>query len=264
MLKLEALTPTNIIAILATVVAIYSVFLSRRSAHIAKEQQKLAREREDSRFNQLAERELQVRVAANYLALETSSSDVFKYTANNEVKMAPLRGEVDAAIWSADDQVEGRGILINLYYQSLNLFEVCARFRRRDMITPEVFASWIAWMVEILEDSFFRDRWLPQIRSNYTRDVRDIFDVGVEIFSDPQRADKRNELFYAAVADIMAETGVEGAEPNGSRPCAVIEGWLEDIEKSKKWITLPSHPDHPSDGTNPERSPATLPSSRAA
>jgi hypothetical protein len=125
-------------------------------------------------------------------------------------------------------------------YQSLNLFEVCARFRRQDLIKPEVFSSWVAWMAELLEDDFFRACWHSGIRSNYTRDVRDIFDVGVEIYAAGMPRDRRDQALYEAVAEIMGD-------------CAVTAGWLADMEKETEWKALRSSRKYFSNGTNPSK-----------
>jgi hypothetical protein len=240
MLDLKALSSSDIIALLAMLASTLSAFYAYYSARSAKHQ-----------FAQVEKRERGAQVAANYLALETSSSEIFKYTADNETKIAPLRGSVKKAIWSLEEYAEARGILINLYYQSLNLFEVCARFRRQDLIKPEVFASWIAWMVEILEDSFFRDHWASLIRSNYTRDVREIFDVGVDIFSRRMPEERRNDAFYAAAAEIMGN-------------CPKIAGWLADIKEETKWESLKSSRGFLSNGTSLPRPPAKRRRSPAA
>ena len=78
----------------------------------------------------------------------------------------------------------------NYYFQCLNLFEVCANFRRQGVIKPAVFASWVAWCEDIAKDWYFQSIWWSELRGNYTRDVRDIFDIGVGIFTretDPAR-----------------------------------------------------------------------------
>ncbi|WP_157073630.1 hypothetical protein [Sphingomonas soli] len=259
MLEPRALTPSDIIAILAMVASMASAFYTWYSARNAKQQFAEVEKREREHFRESEKRETEVHVAANYLALETASSNIFQYTAQNEAKIAHLRGAVAKALWEDERETEARGILLNLYYQSLNLFEVCARFRRDDLVEAEVFASWVAWMVEILEDDFFRAQWPDLIRSNYTRDVRDIFDVGVEVFQTTLAEDRRNRAFYAAVADIMAKK-VAGKK----QPCAVIAGWLDQIDEEVAWKSLPSSSDYLSNGRKRQSRRAKPPISPAA
>jgi hypothetical protein len=200
---------------------------------------------------------LRVERSQTYLSLEIYSGEVFRYEAEHHAVLAPYRTLAPPTNAEAAADAAAAGRALNLYFLTLNLFEVCARFRRDDLVKPEVFASWVAWMVEILEDDFFRAQWPGLIRSNYTRDVRDIFDVGVEVFSTALPEDRRNRAFYAAVADIMAKK-VAGKR----QPCAVIAGWLDQIDEEVAWKSLPSSSDYLSDGKRrPTRraKPPTLP-----
>lgn len=166
-------------------------------------------------------RENRVEKSAAYLQLEMNSSEVFKYEAEFAPVMAPLRlPRRPKALPRGDALCEAREAARNLYFQSLNLFEVCARFRKQDVIAPEVFASWVAWFHDLLEGWHFRETW-PEIRCNYTPDVRDIFDVGCAIFAAEQAPDARRAAFYAAVGDIMK--------------CDRIGSWLDDLETVKTW-----------------------------
>lgn len=166
-------------------------------------------------------RENRVEKSAAYLQLEMNSSEVFKYEAEFAPVMAPLRlPRRPKALPRGDALCEAREAARNLYFQSLNLFEVCARFRKQDVIAPEVFASWVAWFHDLLEGWHFRETW-EEIRCNYTPDVRDIFDVGCAIFEADLAPDARRTAFYEAVADIME--------------CDRIRRWLDDLETVRAW-----------------------------
>lgn len=170
---------------------------------------------------------LRVEKSTAYLALEVASSDIFRYEAENFDRLAPYRdmfaspGDIKAL--TASDS-ENAIIAYNLYFQTLNLFEVCARFRRQEVIEHEVFASWVTWFYDTLDDWFFRNQW-PDLRGNYTADVRDIFDLGLKIFSDMPverhhvRGDAMDEArrreFFRQVATVM--------------DCEEIEGWQQAI-----------------------------------
>ena len=68
----------------------------------------------------------------------------------------------------------------------------------------------------------------PEIRANYTDDVRDIFDVGHDIWNlEPEAT--RTAHFYSAVAWIMRD--------KSGKPCAEIAGWIEKLEREK--VTWP-------------------------
>ncbi|MDG2532423.1 hypothetical protein P6144_02090 [Sphingomonas sp. HITSZ_GF] len=208
---LQAVTMTDLIAIISAAVALLAFlaayWFSRRA-------------REDG---------LRVEKSTAYLSLEMASSEVFKYEAEKDAELKPYRTVYAAP--SARKRLGGRSnakIAYNLYFQTLNLFEVCARFRRQSIIEHQVFASWVAWFYDTLDDWYFREMWYD-LRSNYTDDVRDIFDLGTAIFARhgeeaPAGDDAeavldaaRKAEFYAAVAAQMQ--------------CREIAGWLDKTEK---------------------------------
>jgi hypothetical protein len=163
---------------------------------------------------------LRVEKSNAYLNLEVASSEVFKYEAGEDVHLRPYRdvyiddGERARLMGMPDAK-----IAYNLYFQTLNLFEVCARFRRQDIIEHQVFASWVAWFYDTLDDWYFREMWFD-FRSNYTDDVRDIFDLGITIFArhgesapaseadEEKRDGARKAAFYKAVAGHMQCTEI--------------------------------------------------------
>lgn len=157
-------------------------------------------------------RGLRVEKSNSYLNLEVASSAVFKYEAEHSVELAPYRKvEVTARDRNAlHANVKDAMRAYNLYFQTLNLFEVCARFRRQDVIEHEVFASWVAWFYDTLDDWYFRDQW-ADLRTNYTDDVRDIFDLGVPLFDGTMTDAVRKDRFFALVSQVMN--------------CAEIAGW---------------------------------------
>jgi GNAT superfamily N-acetyltransferase len=115
------------------------------------------------------------------------------------------------------------GVAVNLYFQTLNLFEVCTRFRKNGVIDEEVFASWISWFYDTLDDWYFREQWRGGMRGNYTPDLQTIFDAGVAIFdrfgeSDEPGIDRqRKRAFYEALGDQL--------------DCDEVRAWLGAAEK---------------------------------
>ena len=207
--RLSPIETADLIAITAALVALLAFLFTIWSSRNA---------RRDS---------LRVEKSTAYLALEVASSDIFRYEAENFERLAPYRemfaspGDIKAL--TASDS-ENAIIAYNLYFQTLNLFEVCARFRRQEVIEHEVFASWVTWFYDTLDDWYFRDQW-PDLRGNYTADVRDVFDLGLQIFSDIPverhhvRGDEvdhaRRREFFRRVALVM--------------DCEEIEGWQDAI-----------------------------------
>lgn len=189
-------------------------------------------------------REHRVEKSSAYLNLEVNSSEVFKYAAERAELMKPFRCESPPpGLRARKNYEEGCEVTLNLYFQSLNLFEVCARFRRQGIIEPQVFASWVAWFYELLDDWYFRKVWDKELRANYTRDVRAIFDVGCEILAEHGLGPRSEKAFFQAVADIMESPsqGLAG-EP--------IRVWHDELKRPVKWESLSSHRDFPSPGTS--------------
>lgn len=165
---------------------------------------------------------LRVEKSNAYLELEVASSEVFKYESEHATALKPYRKTRVAPTARAKLLADGEKAAAcdNLYYQTLNLFEVCTRFRRQDIIEHEVFASWVAWFYHTLDDWYFRHQW-PEIRPNYTSDVRDIFDLGMRAFEefgdsdDPEVDAARQARFYQWVAAHMQ--------------CTEIADWLSNV-----------------------------------
>lgn len=167
------------------------------------------------------QRERRIEKSSAYLELEVNSSEAFRYQAQHAAVMERLRR------WERPDVVplaesEAWETTLNYYFQCLNLFEVCANFRRNKIIQPQVFASWVAWFFDLLKDWYFRSIWDSELRSNYTRDVRNIFDLGTDIFREHPEPEVREREFYKAVAYLMGG-------------CPTIANWLDEIAEAPVW-----------------------------
>jgi GNAT superfamily N-acetyltransferase len=157
--------------------------------------------------------------ATAYLSLEMYSSEVFKYEAEHCALLLPYRSiSRPASLPGGVAEANAAGVAVNLYFQTLNLFEVCTRFRKKGVIEAEIFASWVAWFYDTLDDWYFRAQWREGIRENYTPDLQAIFDAGVAIFDRLGDADEpaidlqRKRAFYEAVGGQLA--------------CDEVRGWL--------------------------------------
>jgi hypothetical protein len=212
-LSLQPIGTTDLIAIVAATVALGAFFISRL-------------QRRDA---------VRVEKSNAYLSLEVASSDIFRYEAENFDRLAPYQeiyaSPSDALALKQSDE-ENAIIASNLYFQTLNLFEVCTRFRRQEVIEHEVFASWVTWFYDTLDDWYFRDQW-PDLRGNYTRDIRNIFDIGVQIFTQMRvesgherydiHDDARRREFFRVVSEVME--------------CEEIAGWNDEIAEAAVAVT---------------------------
>jgi hypothetical protein len=166
-------------------------------------------------------RERRIEKSSAYLQLEMHSSEAFRYEAEHAAAMKPARELQKPANWAeVEDKAADR--TRHFYFQCLNLFEVCANFRRNNVIQRQVFASWVAWFYDILSGWYFREIWDAELRSNYTRDVRNIFDVGIHIFRTEEDPDVRERRFYEAVAYLIGD-------------CDMVAGWLDEMAFVPVW-----------------------------
>jgi hypothetical protein len=170
------------------------------------------------------QRSIRVEKSTAYLQLEMHSSAAFRYAAENGAAMAPFEPRVPP---KPRPSREGKGAEITrqYYYQCLNLFEVCSNFRRKHVIDHAVYASWVAWFHEVLDQWYFRELWQEEMRDNYTLDVRGIFDLGVQIYqSHPKAGDDelRRREFYKAVSHLLGG-------------CRAVDEWLDKLEESPEW-----------------------------
>jgi len=202
-------------------------------------------------YNRQARRQsLRVEKSTAYLSLEMHSSEVFKYEAEHDVKLAPFRTTSEPPLLLAEPGAAG--MAENLYFQTLNLFEVCTRFRRDDIIDVDIFASWVAWFYDTLDDWYFRRLWQEGMRDNYAHCLRVIFDEGVRVFADlgdagePLVDAKRRMAFYQAVGRVMncendadwrahAPTMGREVEPEPEHgPELAAFGWTSDPDELKE------------------------------
>lgn len=163
-------------------------------------------------------RELVVQKVELYHRLETGSIELFKFEAAHGAVLAPfmdLAPSVSAPAPSADDVRIKR----KFYEQTMNLFEMAARFRKKNIIEPEVYGSWVAWYYDTIRQWGFRAEW-PDLRQNYTREARAIFDRFVAEFDAAEEDTARKRRFFNHVADATS--------------CPVIRRWLDDLEGEAK------------------------------
>jgi hypothetical protein len=169
-------------------------------------------------------RSIRVEKSAAYLQLETQSSEAFRYAAGHGQEMKPFEPRV-APKPRLNRESKGAEITRQYYFQCLNLFEVCSNFRRKGVIEKEVYASWVAWFHELLDQWYFRELWQAEMRDNYTPDVRAIFDLGVAIYAQHAKAgedDLRKREFYKAVSHLLGG-------------CSVIDTWLDRLDEVPEW-----------------------------
>lgn len=211
---MEGQYAANVIALIALAI---SILAGLYSWWTGREGRKLERH--------VAERDDRVEKSSAYMALEVHSSEAFRYAGENCEAMAPYETVQPPEPCPSKD-CKAAQLTRQYYYQCLNLFEVCSNFRRNDVVDKTVYASWVAWFHELLEQWYFRELWVEEMRENYTPDVRHIFDYGVKIFEGVNDPEERRREFYTAVASLFGN-------------CAIIADWPDNVTPARKW-DLPS------------------------
>ena len=175
----------------------------------------------DEREARIEERDNRVEKSTAYLQLEVHSSEAFRFAAEHCEVMRPYES-TNPPVPAPKRQCRAAETTRQYYFQCLNLFEVCSNFRRHGVIEKQVYASWVSWFHEVLDQWYFRELWLDGMRDNYTRDVRHIFDMGVQIYSQESDPEARRQAFYRAVSHALGG-------------CEVIDKWLDELAEMPQW-----------------------------
>lgn len=194
------------------------------------------------------ERETRVEKSTAYMQLETHSSEIFKYQADNFQVMKAALNWKPTQKGMFPPKTQPFEMTRQFYLQCLNLFEVASNFRKKHIVDHGVYASWVAWFWELTGQNYFRDIW-DRERENYTDDVRNIFDAGIALFDHELDDEVRKRIFYRAVAmtmieprdswrmvvvsrfqqvvDLLAELTRWLTRKPKTEACEEIEGWLD-------------------------------------
>lgn len=110
-----------------------------------------------------------------YQQLELASIDLFRFEFEHSERVWPL--------YSEDEElppVNSRKYrdLMNHVTQILNLFEMIVMFRREKIISPAVFASWVAWFWDMTQTKNFVKIWEDN-STNYTRELQFVLNSGI-------------------------------------------------------------------------------------
>lgn len=159
-------------------------------------------------------RELAVQKVELYHRLETGSIELFKFEAAHGAILAPFL-ELTRDPAAPPPSADAERIKRKFYEQTMNLFEMAARFRKKNIIEPEVYGSWVIWYYDTLCQWGFREEW-PDLRQNYTREARAIFDPFVLAFDPAEDDAVRKRRFFKHLADTTS--------------CRVINRWLDDLD----------------------------------
>lgn len=131
-----------------------------------------------------------------YQQLELASIDLFRFEADHIEYTRPVWEKTTPLPQSGTAE---RNVVTNYVCQMLNLFEMAVRFRKEKVMPAEVFASWINWIYDLCNSPHFPEIWY-EARFNYTKDLREIIDKGVEYATSNDIIDSKTE-FYRFVGE---------------------------------------------------------------
>lgn len=147
-------------------------------------------------------RELKVQKVELYHRLETGSIELFKFEAANVARLKPYQDLTRNAATAQKLDDEDAFISRKFYEQTMNLFEMAARFRKKNIIEPEIYGSWVIWYYDTLLQWGFREEW-PDLRQNYTEEIRAVFDKPVSEFNATESDVLRKRRFFKHVGDLI-------------------------------------------------------------
>ncbi|WP_417319085.1 GNAT family N-acetyltransferase [Emcibacter sp.] len=134
-----------------------------------------------------------------YQELELASNEIFRYEAQYAAILQHiLCAERTDRIYTGEE----KGVADNLIFQTLNLFEIATNFRDQGIFDAKVYASWVIWQYDTLDSWYFRENW-PNYRTNYTRELRKIFDEPVRKYKSFADEEARQNDFFEHVAKVL-------------------------------------------------------------
>lgn len=130
-----------------------------------------------------------------YQRLELASIDLFRFE-HEQV-------EVFKAVWVDETSAPPDSLeyLRTKQYmcQILNLFEMATSFLEEEIISDEVYGSWVVWMYELAARPAFQAAWAHDLRANYVATLRTVLDHAVTLSDRPDGLAR----FYGEVARIV-------------------------------------------------------------
>lgn len=126
-----------------------------------------------------------------YQQLELASIDLFRFEFEHSERVWPLySGEP-----LPEPNTRAYRDLLNHVTQILNLFEMIVMFRREKIISPAIFASWVAWFWDMSETKNFAKIW-NENSSNYTRELQQVLNLAIESSDWNEYVTKLNRVYH--------------------------------------------------------------------
>lgn len=136
---------------------------------------------------------VKLRKEENYIQMEMKSLELFRLTIDYP-ELLKLYESAPKKRLKRKEQLR-----LSEYATSLlNMFEIQCRLRKKAHIDPVIFASWIPWIISLINGSFFRTAWKKELFIHYEPEFRKfIFDL-VEIVDNSPGINCNHLLFKKA------------------------------------------------------------------
>lgn len=168
-----------------------------------------------------------------YQTLELSSVELFRFEAKHpELVIALWYSQPDDSEPQTHAEMIKAHTLEQYICQHLNLFEMAFRLRRNNVVPPDVYASWVAWMYEVCALPVFAHIWTRDLRQHYITDFMRLMDEGVALAARDTAGDgfsEQAQLFYTAVAKAVG----------GDQACSEIMTWLQEAGSRAAILPIP-------------------------
>lgn len=192
------ITPDTLVQIAAVMVAVTTFVIAQWA--------------EGKRDREVANREI-------YQRLELASNDLFRFEAQNPDLIRPLWEE--GAVTPKEGTAEHM-VAMNYVSQILNLFEMAIRFRKENVLNPEIFGTWVAWFWSVASAPGFKWYWSCS-RTDYLPTIRQVMDKGLELATSPLPEEEARRSFYAQIAEIFDCPDIRGWDRGHHSEKAVSE-----------------------------------------
>jgi hypothetical protein len=148
-----------------------------------------------------------------YQALELGSIRLFRFECENPELIAALWYPTERRLGQSGSKLVSDYQLRAYICQILNLFEMAVRFRRDDVFTHEIFASWIIWMWELCCEPVFQKIWEAGVKRNYIPIFCEIMTAGIKLCNERGADEEKQTKFSKEIAKIMNDKNYKVSWP---------------------------------------------------
>jgi GNAT superfamily N-acetyltransferase/single-stranded DNA-binding protein len=114
-----------------------------------------------------------------YQQLEFASINLFKWEAENIKTILKINEEYKKEKEHRNISGEDKAFIERLYFQTMNLFELCISSAEEQTLPGKEFGTWLTWIHGFANEHGFKEIW-SEIKTNYTPECRKIIDNAIE------------------------------------------------------------------------------------